>query len=280
VTHSTDGSSSVLDWRDEPVNRETPAGQAVQSADGRPEWAESAPRRRRGDRLGTVVVAELVDDIVSGRLAVGRTLPTEADLGDRFGVSRTVVRESVKLLQDKGLVLIKHGVGTVVCSARSWDMIDDIVLAALVRNDETLTILDELVSVRAALERDMAGGAATHNTTANVNAIHEALRSMERAMDDVGGFAIADVAFHDMVMQASGNRLGRAIVTSIHDKARTTGRYHGATSAAYTALTIDEHRRILAAIESGDAGAAAEAMHAHIVGSWSRRRPSTDRSRV
>src|SRR4051812_44049752 len=111
-----------------------------------------APPRNRGDRLGPVVVAKLVDDIVSGRLATGAALPTEADLGEQFGVSRTVVRESVKLLQDKGLVNIRHGVGTVVLPESSWDMIDDVVLTALVRHDESLLILDEVVSIRAALE--------------------------------------------------------------------------------------------------------------------------------
>lgn len=233
--------------------------------------------RNRGDRLGSIVVAKLVDDIVSGRYATGAALPTEADLGEQFGVSRTVVRESVKLLQDKGLVNIRHGVGTVVCPDSAWDMIDDVVLSALVRNDDSLTTLDELVAVRAALERDMAAaaagapGAGAGERTANIRA---ALRTMERATEDVAEFSAADVAFHDTVMELSGNRLARAIVNSIHGKARTTGRYHGATSVAYTALTMDEHRRILAAIEKQDAAAAAEAMYDHIVGSWSRRRPA------
>jgi DNA-binding FadR family transcriptional regulator len=233
--------------------------------------------RNRGDRLGSAVVARLVDDIVSGRLPVGSALPTEADLGNQFGVSRTVVRESVKLLQDKGLVNVRHGVGTVVCPAGSWDMIDDVVLSALVRHDESLTILDELVAVRAALERDLAAAAAAATGTGpeeRTAALRAALREMERAADDVADFAAADVAFHDTVMALSGNRLARAIVTSIHGKARTTGRYHGAISEANTKLTLDEHRAILEAIERQDSGAAAQAMYDHIVGSWRRRRPS------
>lgn len=232
--------------------------------------------RSRGDRLGTVVVASLVDDIVSGRLAAGDTLPTEAEIGDHFGVSRTVVRESVKLLQDKGLVLIHRGVGTVVRSSQSWDMIDEIVLSALVHNDESLVILDELVSVRAALEREMAITAAGVRTPEHLTAIQAAMRSMERVADDPAEFALADAAFHDVVMTTSGNRLGRAIVTSIHDKARTTGRYHGTTSAVYTAMTIDEHRAVLTAIENGDPATAGTTMYDHITGSWARRRPPRD----
>ncbi|MEV6847563.1 FadR/GntR family transcriptional regulator [Actinoplanes sp. NPDC051411] len=232
--------------------------------------------RTRGDRLGTAVVASLVDDIVSGRLPAGDTLPTEAEIGDHFGVSRTVVRESVKLLQDKGLVLIHRGVGTVVRSPQSWDMIDEIVLSALVRNDESLVILDELVTVRAALEREMAITAAAVRTPEQIEAIRSALRAMERTADDPAAFSAADADFHDVVMSTSGNRLGRAIVTSIHDKARTTGRYHGTTSAQYTAMTLDEHRAVVEAIEAGDRAAAGSLMYAHITGSWARRRPQRD----
>jgi GntR family galactonate operon transcriptional repressor len=236
----------------------------------------AAAVRTRGDRLGTAIVASLVDDIVSGRLAAGDTLPTEAEIGDHFGVSRTVVRESVKLLQDKGLVLIHRGVGTVVRSSQSWDMIDEIVLSALVHNDKSLVILDELVSVRAALEREMAITAAAVRTPGHVATIREALAAMESSAGDPGAFARTDAAFHDGVMTASGNRLGRAIVTSIHDKARTTGRYHGTTSAAYTAMTLDEHRAVLAAIEAGDGAAAGTRMYDHITGSWARRRPQRE----
>jgi DNA-binding FadR family transcriptional regulator len=229
--------------------------------------------RSTSDRLGTSVVIQLADDIVAGRYPPGSTLPTEPDLGRRFGVSRTVVRESVQLLQDKGLVLIKRGVGTVVCGPETWDMIDDVVLEALVRNDESLAVLDELVAVRVSLERDMAAAAAAGRTPEQTAALQAAYDDMVREASDVEAFAVADVVFHDIVMAASGNRLGRAIVTSIHGKARTTGRYVGATSPAFASLTLNEHRRILDAVANGDPAAASAAMHDHIIGSWSRRRP-------
>jgi DNA-binding FadR family transcriptional regulator len=154
-------------------------------------------------------------------------------------------------------------------------MIDDVVLSAVVRHDDTLGILDELVLVRAALERDMAAAAAERATPAQLDRIREAFAAMERAAHDVAEFATADVDFHDAVMDASGSRLARAIVTSVHGKARTTGRYHGSTSAARIAETLDEHRKILTAIAGRDAASAAAAMHAHITGSWTRRRPES-----
>ncbi len=68
----------------------------------------SQPRDRQ-PMLGVVVVDELVDAIVSGRLAPGDALPPEGPLSEQFGVSRTVVRESVKRIEEKGLVTIARG---------------------------------------------------------------------------------------------------------------------------------------------------------------------------
>jgi len=255
----------------EPITTPGPGSSSVPS-----QHSPGGPPRSTSDRLGTSVVTQLADDIVGGRYPAGATLPTEPDLGSRFGVSRTVVREAVQLLQDKGLVLIKRGVGTVVCGSEQWDMIDDVILEALVRNDNTLAVLDELVAVRASLERDMAAAAAAARTPEQVAALQHAYDAMIREASDVEAFGAADVRFHDIVMSASGNRLGRAIVTSIHGKARTTGRYVGATSAEFASLTLDEHRRILDAVANGDPAAASTAMHDHILGSWSRRRPATD----
>src|SRR6185437_15162715 len=200
------------------------------------------------------------------------TLPTEADLGEQFGVSRTVIRDSVMLLQDKGLVRIIQGKGTLVLDPQSWNMIYDVVLSPVVRHDDTLGILDELIVVRAALEREMSAAAAGRATPVQLEQLSEAFSAMRRA--DADEFALADVRFHDVVMELSGNRLARAIVSSIHDKARATLRYRGSTSADMIARTLDEHRAILDAIGRHDPAAANHAMHTHITSAWARRRPA------
>jgi GntR family transcriptional regulator, galactonate operon transcriptional repressor len=238
--------------------------------------AEHASRRRSGARLGSAVVAKLVEDIVGGEYQPGATLPTEADLGTEFGVSRTVIRESVMLLQDKGLVRIIQGKGTLVLDPQAWNMIDDVVLSAVVRHDDTLGILEELIVVRAALEREMAAAAAVRATPAQLELVSEAFAAMRRSAADTDAFALADVRFHDTVMEISGNRLARAIVSSIHDKARATLRYRGATLAGMIAQTLDEHRAIVEAIGRRDGPAANQAMYDHITGAWARRRPAKD----
>ncbi|GAA3548699.1 FadR/GntR family transcriptional regulator [Nonomuraea rosea] len=231
-------------------------------------------RRERPAKLGTTVVGQLVDDIVRGTLRPGSALPSEGDLCEEFGVSRTVIRESVKIVQEKGLVRIEHGRGTQVTDPRQWNLLDDVVLTSVIAHDENATFLDELVSVRTALEADMAAAAARAHTPQDEERIAAELGVMRARLDSAPDFGAADVRFHDMIMAASGNRLGRAVVNSIHDKARTSMRYHGQYNEAVMRQTLDEHQAISDAIAAGDPDAAAAAMRRHILDSWSRRRPT------
>jgi DNA-binding FadR family transcriptional regulator len=232
--------------------------------------------RVRGPKLGTTVVHQIVNDIVRGVYEPGSALPPEADLCNRFAVSRTVIRESIKIVQEKGLVHIEHGRGTQVTDPRHWNLLDDTVLTSIVAHDANLSFLDELVATRAALEADMAASAAGSHDADDDARMGAALESMRARVDQVTEFADADVHFHDMVMATSRNRLGRAIVNSIHDKARRSMRYHGDYNEAVMLRTVDEHQAVYDAIISGDAQGAAAAMRAHILGSWRRRRPTLD----
>jgi DNA-binding FadR family transcriptional regulator len=125
-------------------------------ADDQMTGALSLPLRAPAKRLGVVVVEALVDLIVSGELEPGDTLPPEQPLGQQFGVSRTVLRESIKKLEEKGLVTVSQGRGTVVQPTRSWNMLDRVVLEALIAHDRSLGVLDEITVVRAQLESAMA----------------------------------------------------------------------------------------------------------------------------
>jgi DNA-binding FadR family transcriptional regulator len=232
-------------------------------------------RPGRGSRLGTALVQQLVDDIVAGTFPPGSLLPPEGDLCERFDVSRTVVRESVKVIQEKGLVQTLQGTGTRVTEQRSWNLIDEVVLGSLIKQDESMTILDELIIVRAALEREMAGAAARAAGPDDRERLQAAMDTMRANTHSVALFAEADVVFHDVVMEISGNRLGLAMVTSIHDRARANVRYHGSFTPGLAEITLAEHQRITDAVLAGDDRAADAAMHSHIMDAWTRRRPST-----
>jgi GntR family galactonate operon transcriptional repressor len=230
-------------------------------------------RPRRSGRLGDTVVTYLVDRIVSGAYPVDAALPTEPELCDEFGVSRTVIRESIKLLEEKGLVRATPGRGTRVLESPGWNLLDPIVLEAQIRHDRGLAILDDLVNVRAALESDMAAQCARTITAPQQRALADQLDVLAALIADAESYGAQDVVFHELIMAASGNRLGHAIIHSIHSRARLSSRYNGTPTADDLRQSMAEHRRIEALIRAGDADGVAALMRTHIVGSWARRRP-------
>jgi len=230
-------------------------------------------RHRRPRRLGDTVVTYLVDRIVSGAYPVDTVLPTEPELCEEFGVSRTVVRESVKLLEAKGLVKAVPGRGTQVLEPIGWNLLDPVVLEAQIRHDSDLRILDDLVNVRVALECDMAAHCARVITPVQAEALTEQANVLAESLDDPLRYATEDVVFHEMIMIASGNRLGHAIIHGIHAKARLSSQYNGDPSKEELVQSLAEHRQIESMILQGDAQGAVAAMRVHILGSWARRRP-------
>lgn len=247
------------------------AGPPPTGDDGRHPLPPLEPRR--GKRLGDTVVAHVVDRIVSGRYTVGESLPTEPQLCAEFGISRTVVRESIKLLEEKGLVKATSGRGTQVLPRAGWNLLDPVVLEAQIRHDGELRILDNLVEVRAALECDMAARCARVIGPEDSRALARQLDFLATCVDDPERYLAEDVVFHEMIMAASGNELGYAIIHSIHAKARLSGRYNGMPPAGDLAVSLVEHQRIGEAILAKEPDAAATLMRRHIVDSWERRRP-------
>ncbi|WP_133976756.1 FadR/GntR family transcriptional regulator [Kribbella voronezhensis] len=232
------------------------------------------PRRLPVGRLGVAVVAELVDLIVTGRLQEGDLLPPEGPLSEQFGVSRTVLRESVKRLEEKGLVTVSQGRGTQVRAPGYWNMLDPVVLSALIDNDESLGVLDELTVVRASLESAMAGAVAGSHSAEELRRLENALTAMRESESETDSFRQADVIFHYALMEISGNRLAENIAKQIYRRAVESSRYQGINPPDAVALTLKEHEAIVDAIARKDAVAAEKSMYDHIHGSWERRRLS------
>ncbi|MEV5966990.1 FadR/GntR family transcriptional regulator [Kribbella sp. NPDC051952] len=230
------------------------------------------PRRLPAGRLGVAVVAELVDLIVTGRLAEGDLLPPEGPLSEHFGVSRTVLRESVKRLEEKGLVTVSQGRGTQVRAPGYWNMLDPVVLSALIDNDESLGVLDELTVVRASLEAAMAGAVAGSHSAEELRRLENALTTMRESESETDSFRQADVVFHYAVMEISGNRLAENIAKQVYKRAVESSRYQGINPPDAVAMTLAEHEAIVKAIARNDVNAAEKSMHDHIRGSWERRR--------
>jgi DNA-binding FadR family transcriptional regulator len=236
------------------------------SAQAPPAWTQ------RPTNLAKAVTAELVQRIVRGELPPGELLPPEPALCEAYSVSRTVIREAVKILQEKGLVKIRQGAGTVVQQSTSWNMLDELVLAAAIAEDESLAILDDLVVTRRSLESDMAHVAARLATPEVVDQLRTLVDRMDEVVGDLETYQEHDLAFHDTVMQASGNRLARAVVRALERQATTTDRYVGRTERALCVASNQGHRRIYERIAAHDPSGAADAMFTHITEAWLVRR--------
>ncbi|GAB2807801.1 FadR/GntR family transcriptional regulator [Lentzea nigeriaca] len=227
---------------------------------------------RRPASLASAVTAELVQRIVRGTYPAGDTLPAEPVLCQTFSVSRTVIREAVKVLQEKGLVRVRQGSGTMVSPRVQWNMLDELVLAATIAEDESLSILDDLVVTRRLLESDMAQVAARTADREVVERLRALVDLMDELVDDVATYEEHDRIFHDTIMQASGNRIARGVVRSLEAQAITTAGYLGRSSRDLCKASNAGHRRICERIAAQDAAGAADAMFTHITEAWLVRR--------
>lgn len=231
-----------------------------------PAWVQ------RPANLTQALTAELVDRIVKGQHPSGTALPPEPALCETFAVSRTVVREAVKMLQEKGLVQVRQGAGTIVTSPAKWNLLDELVLAAAIAEDDTLAVLDDVVVTRRLLESDMANMAARLADEEVLERLRVLVDKMDGLVDDPMTYADHDRAFHDVVMQTSGNRIARAVVRSLENQVINIARYMGRTERALCVASNRGHRRVYERVAAHDPAGAAEAMFTHITEAWLVRR--------
>ncbi|HZQ81446.1 MAG TPA: FadR/GntR family transcriptional regulator [Gaiellaceae bacterium] len=234
----------------------------------------SGKRALRPGRLASVVVEELAQQIIGGRLATGDVLPTEPVLCKEFGFSRTVIREGVKLLEERGLVVVEQGRGTTVQPRSAWNLLDPLVIRTALEHDDDMSLLDSLVAVRRLLEQEMAKAAAERLTEEDLEGLDRCIEQMQVTFSDYGRFREADQEFHAIVMGASGNEVGLTIVRTIH---RHTGGTppmvaKAGSSTELLERTVEDHRAIYDALVRRDGEQAAALIAGHIEGAWAERK--------
>ncbi len=227
--------------------------------------------QRRPARFASVVVEELAHLIIGGTYGEGDVLPTEPALCERFGFSRTVVREGLKLLEERGLVRVEQGRGTTVQPRSSWDLLDPVVLQIALEYDD-MSLLDDLISIRRVLEREMAAEAAGNITGSELAELGAIADAMEASYGDYDRFRDFDNAFHAIIMRASGNEIGLTIVRVIHRHGGATAPLAAGAGRPALRRTVAEHRGILEALAAGDGPLAGERISAHIEARWDERK--------
>ena len=149
----------------------------------------------------------LGEAIVAGRYPAGTTLPAEAVLGDELGVSRTVVRESVKSLVAKGLITTGPKVGTRVLTSENWNWFDPDVTIWQVRAGLTPEFLRDMQDLRRIVEPGAARLAAERATDADITELQSAYAGMEVAVHEGGDYVSNDLRFHQTLLASCHNRM-------------------------------------------------------------------------
>jgi DNA-binding FadR family transcriptional regulator len=145
--------------------------------------------------------------ILSGRYAVGASLPPEPLLCDELGVSRTVVREAIKSLVAKGLLFTGPKVGTRVLPDAHWNWFDPDVVAWQAQCGLTPEFLKDLQELRRVVEPAAVRLAAERATPEDIALIEEAYDGMKNAVEKGGDYVSHDMRFHQGLLQASHNRM-------------------------------------------------------------------------
>ncbi|GAB0117991.1 FadR/GntR family transcriptional regulator [Acidisoma sp. 7E03] len=154
-------------------------------------------------RVHQTVVAELARRILSGAIPAGGVLPSMQELGEELGVSRSAMREAIKVLGAKGMVEVKPRTGTRVRPRASWNLMDPEVLSWC-GPDLDRHLLESLLKCRQLIEPGAAALAAAHANAAQLAMIENAFWRM-KAATTLADRVQADLDFHVSVLSASGN---------------------------------------------------------------------------
>lgn len=241
-------------------------------------------RIQRTGGLVPVVVANLTRRIVGGEFDGDQSFPHSADLVTQLGVSRTVIREALRVLEVKQLISIQQGRATTVLPSDKWDLLDPVIIDALTQGDLSLGVFTELVYVRAALEAELARDAAERLKTivqehpegnpAELESLAAAFAELDAAYQAMDGshataarYLDLDRAFHESVMNIAQNRFARRIVQQVFTWARKGGGGVDVRQSDIESSHVD-HTAIFGHVREGRTDEAYHAMRDHILLHW------------
>jgi DNA-binding FadR family transcriptional regulator len=212
----------------------------------------------RKSRHGSIV-GELGMGIVSGEFPPETTLPPESALLDRFGVSRSALREAIRVLSAKGLVVSRQRTGVVVRPPSQWHLLDPDVLSWLVGSQPQAAFLRNLLDVRRVIEPGTAALAALAATQEELVGIRDAYERMEAAADSPADGLEPDVDFHRRIAEATHNPLLAHIGSMLSLALRESIQVSNQAPNTHV-LSLPRHKAVLTALEHRDALAARQAV--------------------
>ncbi|WP_122816869.1 FadR/GntR family transcriptional regulator [Nocardioides pantholopis] len=212
------------------------------------------------------VADQLRELILGGSLSSGDRLPPEAELAATFGVSRSTVREALRVLASRDLIHTVRGTtGGTFVSQVQMDKVSDYLETSigLMSGSEGVTVA-AMLEAREVLEVPAARLAAARREPQHLDALREAIER-ETASRGRGSRFTEHRTFHQVIVEAAGNTLLAMVTEPVYRVLQAKFLSPDVPPSFWTGVD-HEHQQILAAIESGDEEAAAAAMHDHLVG--------------
>ena len=221
--------------------------------------SKTTNRRRARRGIHGQIVEEVGNRIVRGDWQPGEQLPDESVFGTELDVSRTVVREAMKVLSEKGLIASRPRVGTRVYSRDHWNHLDPDVLKWIFANNPTKKDADDLIELRRMIEPGAAKLAAKRISEDEIEALRQAFQEMVDAGADVEKGIEPDLRYHHIILKASGNQmlvpLGHTIESALVASFRISS-----SVPSERVVSLGRHEAVMNAIAAHDGDRAEEAM--------------------
>jgi GntR family transcriptional repressor for pyruvate dehydrogenase complex len=204
-------------------------------------------------------VARQIERLILKKLRPGDKLPSERELAENLGVSRSSIRDAIRSLELMGVVEPRQGAGTIVCEI-STNSLANPLANALKRKED---LVNELLDFRKMLEPPLAARAATHASVDEIAEMEEILARQDKKQRQGESTIAEDSEFHYSIALASGNSVVLKVLDILMDLLRET-RERSLQIQGRPQKSLAGHRRILSAIKRRDAEAAKAAMRRHI----------------
>jgi GntR family transcriptional regulator, transcriptional repressor for pyruvate dehydrogenase complex len=216
--------------------------------------------------VGGETIRRLKAMITSGQFSAGERLPSERDLAADLAVSRNSLREAIRALSLVGILEARHGDGTYVTSLAPRLLLDSLSLLGEISGDAT--VLD-LLAIRRILEASAAEQAAARITEEQLDELERCVEAMNHDPQRGDGsveqvVSQADVRFHSIIGEASGNPALAALVDTLNSRTLQARVWRGYAQVGVFASTLAEHAAILSALRDRDPSRAFAHAAAHI----------------
>jgi DNA-binding FadR family transcriptional regulator len=214
-------------------------------------------------KLGDRVVRVIAARIINGEIGDDRPPPTEQDICEEFGISKTTAREVISSLVAKGLVDVRHGRRMRVRTPGDWNHLDPLLLELRDDPASVTRYMADLHDVRMLLEPEMAARAAMLATPAQLARMRDAVELLPTLESDPDAYLEVDIAFHTDLAEASGNIVLAYILESVRELLRASRRRSNLLGELPAATQY--HRPIFDAILAGAPETARQAMRSHLL---------------